>query len=290
MYYKAIANGNNCGIYKITSPSGKVYIGSSANIKRRFNDYRLLRCKNQTKLYNSFLKYGADKHLFEIIHICERIDLYKNERLLGIEYNVLGENGLNLQLPNDGELPQIQSKELKDKKRIIQTGKKYSEASKNKMSLAKKGKPSNSPTKFKKGMMAYNKGKVMPDDVKEKLRLANVGKNLTEEHKQKIREASKNRIWSDESKNKLSKSKQGHIVSDETRVKISNANTGKENKNRIKIFIISPINNDIIVFDSITNASNVLGIKRTNISNNLNGYSKYVNSTQYGKIKFEYYD
>lgn len=30
----------NCGIYKITSPSGKIYIGQSIDIKRRWLDYK----------------------------------------------------------------------------------------------------------------------------------------------------------------------------------------------------------------------------------------------------------
>ena len=28
-----------CGIYKITSPTGRIYIGQSKNIKQRFRDY-----------------------------------------------------------------------------------------------------------------------------------------------------------------------------------------------------------------------------------------------------------
>ncbi len=56
------------GIYKITSPSNKVYIGQSWRIKRRFNDYRNYENVHQTKLYNSFLKYGVNKHQFNIIH------------------------------------------------------------------------------------------------------------------------------------------------------------------------------------------------------------------------------
>lgn len=271
--YKAISAGNNCGIYKITSPSGKIYIGSSINIKRRFSDYKRLRCKSQSKLYSSFLKYGVDKHLFEVICICEKIDLYKNERALGLEFDVLSKDGLNLQLPSYGELPPITSDETRLKQ-----------------SLIKKGKPSNSPTKFKKGMIPHNKGKTMSDTLKEKLRLINTGKVISENHKQKIAEASRNRIWSQVSRDKLSKSKKGCVISKETREKISNSNLGREGPNKKKIFMISLIDNNIIIFDSITNASQILNIKRTSISNNLNGYSKTVNSIQYGKIKFEYYN
>lgn len=56
-------------IYKITNPSGKVYIGQTWNWKIRENFYRTANCKTQTKLYNSLIKHGYDKHTMEII--CE---------------------------------------------------------------------------------------------------------------------------------------------------------------------------------------------------------------------------
>jgi len=55
-------------IYKISSPSNKIYIGQSSNIKKRFNNYKNLHCKGQSKLYNSLKKYGWEQHKFEIIH------------------------------------------------------------------------------------------------------------------------------------------------------------------------------------------------------------------------------
>ena len=54
------------GIYKITSPSNKVYIGQSIDIEKRFSYYKRLSCKQQSKVYNSILKYGYENHVFEI--------------------------------------------------------------------------------------------------------------------------------------------------------------------------------------------------------------------------------
>lgn len=56
------------GIYKITSPSGKIYIGRSYRIKERWRSYKRMDCKDQNKLFASFAKYGTDNHIFEIIH------------------------------------------------------------------------------------------------------------------------------------------------------------------------------------------------------------------------------
>lgn len=59
------------GIYKITSPSGKIYIGQSKNIEKRWEkNYKKTQCKNQPKIYNSLKKYGPDNHVFEIIEEC----------------------------------------------------------------------------------------------------------------------------------------------------------------------------------------------------------------------------
>ena len=54
-----------CGIYKITSPSGRVYIGQSWDIKDRFRKYQY---KNaQRILMNSFEKYSRENHKFEVL-------------------------------------------------------------------------------------------------------------------------------------------------------------------------------------------------------------------------------
>ena len=58
------------GIYKITSPSNRVYVGQSKNIYSRIKCYEKLRCKAQTKLYNSLKKYGFENHTIEIIEQC----------------------------------------------------------------------------------------------------------------------------------------------------------------------------------------------------------------------------
>jgi len=58
------------GIYRIISPTGKVYIGQSKDIYKRQKRYSFVNCKNQIKLYNSFKKYGFDNHVFDIIEEC----------------------------------------------------------------------------------------------------------------------------------------------------------------------------------------------------------------------------
>lgn len=56
------------GIYKILSPSGRVYIGQSINIEYRFAQYGREHIKRQPKLFNSFGKYGKNNHVFVVVH------------------------------------------------------------------------------------------------------------------------------------------------------------------------------------------------------------------------------
>lgn len=133
-------------IYKITSPSNKVYIGSTINFKERIRHYKCLDCKAQSKLYNSLKKYGFKKHKIEILEFCDIHNLYQKERYYGELFNSCGINGLNLSLPGYGDIKSIISEETRMKKRISQTGegnnfygKKHTEETKRKISNANSG-------------------------------------------------------------------------------------------------------------------------------------------------------
>jgi group I intron endonuclease len=90
------------GIYKITSPSNKIYVGQSINIEKRFGQYKRLDCKKQPKLYNSLVKYGVDIHKFEIIEECNLEQLNKREIYWKQYYNTINE-GLNCELFDIGQ-------------------------------------------------------------------------------------------------------------------------------------------------------------------------------------------
>ena len=86
------------GIYKITNPNNRIYIGQSVDIERRFKRYGDLRCKGQIRLYNSFIKHSVENHVFEIIEECDVKDLNKRERYYQDLYDVLSDKGLNCRL------------------------------------------------------------------------------------------------------------------------------------------------------------------------------------------------
>ncbi len=53
------------GIYKITSPTKKIYIGQSHDIIKRWKRYKN-GCPQQLKLHNSLIKHGLNSHVFEV--------------------------------------------------------------------------------------------------------------------------------------------------------------------------------------------------------------------------------
>jgi len=85
------------GIYKITNPTGRVYVGQSINIVLRKKSYERLYCREQLKLYNSLVKYGFSSHIFEVIEECTVEELNSRERYWQEFYNVI-EDGLNCRL------------------------------------------------------------------------------------------------------------------------------------------------------------------------------------------------
>jgi group I intron endonuclease len=166
------------GIYKITSPSGKIYIGQSVDIKKRFYRYKRLECSKQSKLYCSLLSYGFNAHTFDIIEECTMEMLNERERYWQDFYNVLSENGLNLMLTKTTD----KSGFLSDSHR-----KKISENHQSK----------------KEGYVNPMQGKKMSKESIEKTASKIRGRKLTDAHKNKISKGNKGKKRTDETKRKI---------------------------------------------------------------------------------------
>lgn len=87
------------GIYSIENPEGKVYIGSSRNIYRRWDAYFNLRCVTQPSIYDSLVKYGVDNHVFKVIVeldiTIDRTDLVKMEATIFTAFRLFGHSMIN---------------------------------------------------------------------------------------------------------------------------------------------------------------------------------------------------
>lgn len=145
-------------IYKITNPSGKIYIGSTVDLKDRIYRYKTARLGRQLKIKHSIIKYGWDNHKFETIFECDEIDKYKYEAFYGDKFQVLGDNGLNLSLPNGESKGYALSESTKLKIGLAHKGKKISEEQKASMliTLKKYFKENGHP---RTGRAPWNKGK-----------------------------------------------------------------------------------------------------------------------------------
>lgn len=146
------------GIYLITSPSGRAYIGQTRNFKRRIKNYRNLRNSGQPLLFNSFNKYGFDSHEIKIIHelpvdvtqdVLNKyeeyyLDAYRSAGFRMMNVRGAGSNGAisestkkKISIANTGKLKGVKQSEDHKRKRslsmlgkTIWLGKKHKEESK----------------------------------------------------------------------------------------------------------------------------------------------------------------
>ena len=113
-------------IYKITSPTGKLYVGQTRNLKRRISDYRFKIKRYDTILFNSIKKYGWEAHIMEILEdnvpdqeLSEReriwikkLNTYRYENQTGMNMTIGGE-GHSGSWMHDVERRNKQSERLK---------------------------------------------------------------------------------------------------------------------------------------------------------------------------------
>lgn len=133
------------GIYKIISPTGKIYIGRSVNVKKRLREH--VNASNSTHIGRSILKHGYDSHMFEVV--CYTIndnDLLNKLEMFFIDYykSTDPKIGLNLSL-GGGRLNFHHKPETIEKMKRNRAGwqnsigRKLSDETKNKISNSLKG-------------------------------------------------------------------------------------------------------------------------------------------------------
>jgi group I intron endonuclease len=165
------------GIYKITSPTGKVYIGQSWQLEVRWKSYGRVHIKRQPKLFASLRKYGKANHVFEVIH----------ELPHDVEQSVMNSHEeLYMELYRDCGVELMNIREAGSRG-------KHSEESKLKMSIAQK-----EVSKHRNQPIPWNKGKtgIYSAETINKIK-ASRSKQIvshSEETKQKMRDAAKGRI------------------------------------------------------------------------------------------------
>jgi group I intron endonuclease len=207
------------GIYKITSPSKRVYVGQSVNIKDRIKKYKKGNCAGQVKLYRSILKYGFEKHEFEILCECEVYELNDKERYYQDLYSVLGIKGMNCRLTGTNDRSGIMSNDSRLKISKSSMGKLLKEETKIKIGLSHKNRKHSDQSK--KNMSDAHKGNVNSLQTRIKISIANKGRIVSKETKEKLSKYV-GRPVSIETRNKIRKSLTGKKASEESKLKKSN--------------------------------------------------------------------
>lgn len=275
-------------IYKITSPSNKIYIGQSKNLQTRLNNYKNLRCKKQPKLYNSIKKYGWSYHLFEIIE--ENIislQISNEKEIYWIKFYDCVKNGLNCKPGGTGNCPSLP--ETVRKKIGDASKKRWDSGEMQGMRGKKHSDESNKKREKTKALLPYS----YTDEIKKKIKIAyharterqkqtyldamhaRKGYLHSEETKKKISKSHKERIEngyiiSEETRKKLSKSNKNYKPTEETKKKISIANKdrkhsdeSKENMSKAHIrYKVKCLNNGVI-YESAKNAALELNLKKS---------------------------
>jgi group I intron endonuclease len=266
------------GIYKITSPSNKIYIGQSWDIDKRKIYYKNSLCKEQPKIYNSIKKYGWMNHKFEIIEEVDTLNqnILNEKEVYWIKfYRNIGFELLNLREGGSNGKHSLESKNkigLKVKgKNNGMYGKTHTDESKKLISQTHKGKKISLKTrkkisegiKGKKNPMygkthSYEIKKVISNKMKNHLLDKNnhpmYGKHHTNEAKKKISDANLGKSISKEIKDKISKS-----------LKHRKKNVNQILKRQKKVVQFNKINNFIKVWDSIKEAGDKLKINKAGI-------------------------
>lgn len=214
----------SCGIYKITSPSGKVYIGQSVDILIRFRRHNSNKDIRNSHLYSSLRKYGNNAHEFEIIHelpndVSLEI-LHEYEKLYMQLYRSCGVQLLNTSEGGRGRKGVPMSDEQKEKLRLALKGRTISTETRFKISQSHKGKKLSEKTKailseinkgkgigesnpffgkthsdiIKNSISSKNTGRKHSSEERAKMSKSHMGVPRTEDVKRKIREGHKRRL------------------------------------------------------------------------------------------------
>lgn len=194
-----------CGIYKITSPTNKVYIGQSINIGKRLASYKIkYAATSQTILGRSLAKYGWKAHRFEIIIECLPSELNELEIKYIAQFNSFNSNtGMNAMSggKKGWTFSDIVMQKLREPK---------SEETKEKFRIGAKNRPPISEETREKHR-ARMLGRTVKESTRELKRIISSGKTHTEETKLKIKKIKTGIRLSEEAKQKL-RGKRGRPV------------------------------------------------------------------------------
>lgn len=203
------------GIYKIKNLlNGKVYIGQSIDIKRRFKDHKKeIKNNNVYPLYHSIRKYGIENFEFNVIeHVSNNDELNIKEQFWVDYYKSFNRSyGYNIRIDCTNNYGVLHSEKTKQDISKKLRGIKRSDKTKEKMSLAKKGKIFTKESRAKmsnaqkaimtperaKWVRSFRKNHFISALTKSKIGRANSQKTRTNAEKDHLRKINLGKKWTD---------------------------------------------------------------------------------------------
>lgn len=224
------------GVYGIRSSGGRTYVGSSADVQRRWYEHRNTLRKNRHHnqyLQNAWNKYGEGFFQFIVIEECRIGELIKREQ----HHIDSTPDRYNLSPTAGSQLGIVRSDETRARMSAAQQGRKMTDEHKANISASKKGNTNRVGTthtpETKARISAAKKGRKMSDDARKNMSVARMGnKNAlghspSPETRAKIGASMKGnqhgvgKSPSPETREKLSAANRGKVLSSEHRAKIS---------------------------------------------------------------------
>lgn len=224
-------------IYKITSPSNRIYIGQTRNLSKRISSYRRLKKPGQPKLFYSIKKYGFESHTVEVVHklpidVTQSVlneyeelymDLYKNANFDLLNVKAAGSRGKHSletieKIKKNNARPMLgknMSEDAKERIRQAHFGMGHSEITKQRLREASTG---------NKNCL----GRPVPKDVREKIKKSLTGRKSSPQAIQNAIDGRKGYVHSELTKQKLRESNLGQKRSEESRLKMRNSQLGKK--------------------------------------------------------------
>ena len=178
-----------CGIYVIKHiDSGRLYVGSSDNITRRWNRHKneLSKAKHpNAKLQGAWIEHGADKFEFCIVEAVATAEELRAREQHWLDTKKSVADGFNICPVAGNSKGVIPGPETRRKQALAKLGKPRSAETRAKISAYQKAKPP-APEWFRKKISAAKMGHVHSEEAKRNMSLAAKGRKMSPEQRAKI--------------------------------------------------------------------------------------------------------
>jgi len=166
---------NRALVYRVTSPSGKSYIGVTSNLNHRLRRH----AKNRSHIGNSIRAYGIKNHVTEVLAVLPKEEAFALEQRAIEAFGTLAPNGMNLVSGGLG----MQNPSAETRTKLSDAGRNISPETRAKMVAAQMGRIHSEESR------AARRGQRRSAETRAKMSTSHKGKTHSIESKAKISRA-----------------------------------------------------------------------------------------------------